>query len=248
MRTLLLLALVLLPACSTKPAIRQFGSMREVLREGESQPRVALSELAGPTTIAIGALAGLEGEITMLDGQTWVARPAGGALAVSGPEPVRGDHATLLTATEVRSWETAEFAGGPATGEDLESLIERSARVRGVDTARPFPFTITGVFDSLDIHVINRACIIANPDLPPERQPWRWSAAGMPARATIVGFYAPDAAGVMTHHGTAIHAHAIIEQEGGTITGHVERFAVPAGAVLGLPASLTAAGREAHPS
>lgn len=236
MRAVLLMLLLVPTACASRPEVRQYGSMREVLREGDSRPRVALREVVGPRTIAIGALAGLEGEITVLDGRAWVARPAGSALTVSGPAPDPEDYAALLTAAEVPAWTEETFGTTSASGRDPDQAIEFGARGSGLDTTKPFPFTVTGDFTTLDIHVINGACIIANPDLPPEHQPWRWSAGGVPVRATIVGFYAPDAAGVMTHHGTAIHAHAIIERDGEVITGHVERFAMPARGTIGFPA------------
>lgn len=237
MRTAPLLVLLLLTACSGHPPrVAQFGATREVLRGGQSQPRVHLAEFVTPNTIAVGALAGLEGEITVLDGQTWVARRDGLALTVTGPAPDPADHATLLTAAKVGAWQTEEvISTNPTPDHAPDAFIEWAARASGIDTTKPFPFTITADFDTLDLHVIHGACPIANPDLPPESRPWRWSAAGTPVHATIVGFYAPDAAGVMTHHGTAIHAHAIIGRDGEIITGHVERFTLPTHATLGLP-------------
>ncbi|MCZ6837069.1 MAG: hypothetical protein O7G85_14930 [Planctomycetota bacterium] len=53
--------------------------------------------------------------------------------------------------------------------------------------------------------------------------------------AVIVGFFALDAAGVMTHHGTSIHIHAILSINGNTITGHIDRVSVLPGAILRIP-------------
>jgi hypothetical protein len=52
-----------------------------------------------------------------------------------------------------------------------------------------------------------------------------------------VGFYAADAAGVLTHHGTAIHVHAIIEYDGRVLTGHIDGLTLKPGASLQLPAA-----------
>lgn len=67
----------------------------------------------------------------------------------------------------------------------------------------------------------------------------------MPAErdAETASIFARGAEGVLTHHGTAIHAHALVETTSGMITGHVDALGVSRGAVLLLPASVTLHGR-----
>ena len=52
---------------------------------------------------------------------------------------------------------------------------------------------------------------------------------------TLIGFYATGREGEMTHHGTRTHIHAVLVHKGRTITGHVERVSVAAGAALRVP-------------
>jgi len=56
-------------------------------------------------------------------------------------------------------------------------------------------------------------------------------------QGTIVGMYAEDAAGRLTHPGTRIHAHVIFvdPESGEAVTAHLERVGATAGAVLKLP-------------
>ncbi len=89
--------------------VRQYGEMRMVLRDGHTEPRIDLVEATQvPHAYGVGALAELEGEITIFDGSVWVARSSGGDLAMSGPAVVESDRATLLTLSFVRQWESVE--------------------------------------------------------------------------------------------------------------------------------------------
>lgn len=214
--------------------VAQVGQMRAVMREGKSEPRVDLAEaVAGPHGFAVGAAAGLHGEVTIRDGEVWVTRVVAGRPEAAGPRPRIGDRATLLTIAHVRAWSESVLSGA-VEGSALEAMIERRARERGIDTSKPFPFRVEGGVASLDMHVVNGFCPHGGGELSEANQPWRFAGAP-PARTSIVGFFASGAEGVMTHHGTAIHAHAIFETDAGMVTGHVDAMRLAPGAVLLLP-------------
>lgn len=226
-----------LGGCATlRTSTVQFGAMRDVLRDGHSEARLALTDAAArPNAVAVGALEGLRGEITILDGDVWVSRPAGPRLQVTGPEPVAGDQATLLTLATVGRWQTVSLnLDDVCEGAALETVIEQTARRHGLDTKRPFPFVIDGTVVQIAIHVINGFCPMATDPASVDAEPWRWTSDD-PTAATIVGFYAADSAGVMTHHGTSVHAHALLELDGRMTTGHVDQFSVSPGATLRIP-------------
>lgn len=211
------------------------------MRGGQTDARIGLAAV-GDDAIAVGALTGLEGEITILDGAVWVARPDGKDINVSGPIASPDDQATLLTLANVRQWDRVELEmNGTATGSELDRLIERTAREHGIDASRPFPFVIEGVAAQVDIHVINGYCLHAPQPMEADMKPWRWSIEA-PTAVRIVGFYAADSAGVLTHHGTAIHVHVLVERDGRTITGHIDGVTLQPGATVLLPSARSHAG------
>ena len=58
------------------------------------------------------------------------------------------------------------------------------------------------------------------------------------AEGVLIGFYAENAAGQLTHHGQRSHVHAIVTTSaGGKAGGHVDGTGVREGASLFLPAS-----------
>jgi acetolactate decarboxylase len=240
-----LIAAFLLVGCATdRSAITQYGTMREALREGRSEPRIGVARVAADHhAVAVGALAGLAGEITIFDGQTWVTRKAAGGVESSGPAADASDQATLLTVASVESWITIDLPGA-VPPDRLEGVVESCARERGLDTSKPFPFVVEGTLTGLDAHVIAGYCPESNP--PPDRQPWRPALPAPPAptRATLVGFFAPNQEGVMTHHGTSLHMHAVFSLDGVTVTAHADSAALAPGARLRLPGAPTKAGEQ----
>jgi len=209
--------------------VRHWGTLREALREGHTEGRVALAEAADPRTVGIGFLPELAGELTVDGGRAWLAEVTDAAspdgLTVRGPRP--GEQATVLVLSRVDAWSedrleaVADFA-------ELEELVRATARVRGFDVTRPFPFRVTGRAAELHLHVLDHSCPIAAPDGPP---PWRHTGTDEPV--VLVGFYAEGSGGVLTHHGERSHVHALVD--GGRLAGHADGVRLEPGAVLFLP-------------
>jgi len=217
--------------------VEQHGTMKEVLRDGRTEPRFDLEEIeAGSGVVAVGAMADLQGEVTILDGVAVISRVRAGALESSGAGP--GDRATLLILARVEEWVGVVLDGeGPLEGAALEDAIERSAGEAGSNLANPFPFVIEGVMREADWHVINGACPMATPaGAMGDRSPWR-EHGGAGSAGRLVGFFARDSEGVMTHHGSRVHMHVLFRRADGVVTGHVDQVAVEAGATLRLPAA-----------
>lgn len=233
-------ATLLAGGCTThRVQVQQYGRMHDVLA-GEAANARGLVELRDvlrtPHAVGVGALAGLEGEITIRDGQAWVARPMGANLRVDGPSSELTEQAALLTVAYVEKWREVPI-DAELSGEALERFIGEQAEVAGIDRTKPFPFQIEGQLNDLQLHVINGDCPMRpGAKLTADQQPWRHET-DRPTAGTIVGFYAPNSVGKLTHPGTCLHAHALLDVQGREVTGHVERLAVASGTVLKLPAT-----------
>ncbi len=216
-------------ACSTPPRVaapkvQTWGTMREVLREGRSEGRVMLAELGRRNVIGVGALAGLAGEVTIVDGRVLVATADGPVGEDAAPtmnavrDTVAGEQAALLVLAEVKHWEAIALPDC-ASYEELEVAIAAQLRERGHFLTDPVPVRVRGVANQLELHVIAGACPIATPDGP---APWRY--AGAAGEVELIGFYAEGAAGKLTHHNHSSHLHAIAED--GQLMGHLDAIAL----------------------
>jgi len=218
--------------CSST-TITQYGGMRDALRMGNTQARITFEEISSkPHAFAVGALTDLHGEITILDGKIYTASTSDGNLAFTRVGKSEFTSATLLSLAYVPRWISMELP----TKEHFENAIELAASLLGTDTSEPFPFYIKGTASEFHLHVINGYCPVANPDLATEFQPWRLEST-VAEEITIVGIYAKDQEGVMTHHGSDVHIHAILKIRGETATGHLDSVVLEPSATIYIPAN-----------
>ena len=107
------------PNRNTQRGVTTWGTMREVLRQGKSEGRVALANIATPHTIGVGALEGLAGEVTIVDGRVLVASATIGnddANGVAlGRDATDTDRAALLVLGDVPA--RKEIEGGVCGGD-----------------------------------------------------------------------------------------------------------------------------------
>lgn len=206
------------------------GGMRDVMRDGHTEARTSLQAFTAPGSFGVGALAGLEGEILIDDGQVLVARSTEAVVPAADT-----DQATLLVVARVPSFTTVILREAV----DMFGLEQAlAAAVPGADAAdaEPLPLVIEGEVEELDLHVVRGYCPHGVPKAgaqPPER----WSvASGEVARVRLVGLFAVGREGLLTHHGTALHVHALVDGSP-RVMGHVDALRLRAGARLLLPAN-----------
>lgn len=221
-------------SCSNSPQpprrLDVWGSVAEALRDGKTEARVHLSDLDATGLVGVGAVQDLSGEITILDGQCTVSRVVDARVVT---EQTRDVAATMLFAGRVEAWvEVAvEHDVAPA---DVAAFVEAAARDQGIDCELAFPFVVVGEVTDLAVHVLAGQCPIRARRLGIEmdKAPFRHHAAR--AKSTLVGIFAKRGGGVITHHGSALHVHAIVEGDT-PFTGHCDSVGIAKGARLRLP-------------
>lgn len=215
-------------------AVRAYGNFAHLARTGDSSAKIALEDLpAKPGIYALGALAGLRGEVLVWDGERLVTRghsPEGRTEAAR-----RDDSATLLALAEVTAWAEVPVPSDMKQAQ-FEAFVLAQAAARGLDAARPFAFLVRGEFPTLLWHVVTGA---------PGSGHGATHAQGHAAKrvfderdvaGVMLGFYSGDAfEGVISHPGERFHVH--YANGDFTRSGHVDGYAVRAGATLSLPRS-----------
>ncbi len=213
--------------------VRVDGSLREVVREGRIDARVGLAALLPDRDLhALGALAGLRGEVTIVAGRTWLAYPGDAGGARHDVVPESAEQAALLVSARVPEWRRTTIDEDVAFA-DLDAWVERTARAAGVDVARPFPYLVEGPVKDLRWHVIDGRRLAPGPSSHEDHLRAAVAEELAAGTALLVGFFGPDHAGIFTHHTTRTHVHAIVEER--RASGHVDHVVVGAGARLALP-------------
>jgi cytochrome c peroxidase len=217
----------------------QYGSMHETIGMQKHQGRVTLGDLTDrPNFYGVGALEKLQGEITIIDSKPIVTSVTSDGALTSRSDEATKLQATLLVGGEVPRW-TSVTTPNELKGEALESFILLNAERLGVQTDRPFPFLIEGAFSKVCLHVIHGACPVhartRNKPIPQGQQPFEHEFAKLDGQ--LLGIFARNAAGKLTHPGTSMHAHMVYSDDSAQqVTGHLEGFHVDASSTLRLPA------------
>lgn len=218
--------------------VRVDGALRPMLHEGKTGPAVKLSRLLPDDALyAVGALAGLEGEVTIVGGKVYLSHGKGQQAAAEIVEDSDAA-AALLVSARVPAWRLAKTEV-PIPFDDLDDAIAALATKAGMDVNNRFPFVLEGHVRELEWHVL------AGP--PPEgasedHQGHLENAAAFrlpSAQATLVGFYSPNDEGVFTHMGSKTHLHVVAGTPPGT--GHVDHVIVVPGATVKFPLKVSAA-------
>jgi len=194
---------------------------------GDWSARMALSAMDRvPGLHAVGALAGLAGEVTVIDGQWSISRVSERSLVTSKEV---GGEATLLVWAVVDHWRSARPLSQAVDDiDELEALIEAQAEGRLSDIERPFPFRIRARAELIDGHVLRTPALAevdhrnASVRVRREDEP-----------VELVGFFSEKHGGVFTHQARRIHLHARLGDGHGI---HVDALRLAAGAEVLLPA------------
>jgi alpha-acetolactate decarboxylase len=219
--------------------IVQYGKMHEAIGQQQHQGRVQLSKLIErPHFYGVAALAKLEGEVTLVDGKVTVTRVDAKGQLAPGEKGADEESATLLVGAYVPSWNEQKVAKS-VSPDEFDKYIADAATKAGLNASEPFVFAIEGEFSKLSFHVINGACPLharlKKIKLPEGQRPFE--AELEKVKGTIIGVFAKDAVGDITHPATSTHMHLVFKDDryGKLVTGHVEQIGLLEGAVLRLP-------------
>jgi alpha-acetolactate decarboxylase len=214
-------------------AVQTYGNFKRMAHTGDMGAKVALRELpARPGTYAVGALAGLRGEIVMLDGKLLVTR--GHSAAGRTEAPAAGDAATLLALAKVASWRELAVPADMKQAE-FEAFVVKQASALGIAATDAFAFQVRGEFPALTWHVVTGAGGGGHGGAHVQGHAANRVFDERNAKGVMLGFHSGDALeGVISHPGERFHLH--YANEDASRSGHVDAYAVRAGSVLLLPA------------
>lgn len=209
------------------------GALFKMMHQGDRSRKAELEPLKGQANLyGLGAMEGLNGEVSIWNGQVWISQPAEEGEIQSHQAPTASDGATLLVTATVPKWHTRSL---PQAIDDstLESLLLEEAKALGISTEEAFPFTLEGKSQGLQWHVMDGRKIPEDAHGHEAHIKTAIQGTLTETAVQIIGFYSPKHHGVFTHHDANVHAHVISTEA--NITGHVDKLGMSAGAKLSLP-------------
>jgi acetolactate decarboxylase len=213
--------------------VQTYGALRTVMHDSRLGAVVQLDTLLpDPQLYAVGALADLAGEITIVGGEAYLAYPVtadSSRTVIRRGEPAA---ACLLVAGTVAEWISVTTAQ-EIDWSEIDREIPGLAGPAGIDVAVPFPFLIEGRVRDLEWHVIDGSRL---PDGGGSHLAHREAAVRhrlATGQATLLGFHSAQHHGVFTHMGSNTHIHCVTRDP--LRSGHVDHVVVPAGTAIHFP-------------
>jgi len=221
----------------------QHGNFQRMMHTGNTAGQVALAALPQPAgTWGVGATAGLLGEIVQIDGRLLVSPGSNEQGRVRPPQD--GEQAVLFASGRVQAWQDVAVPRDMDAAA-FETFVQDQAQALGIALDQPFIFRVEGRFPHLLWHVVtgekgpggghgahashggqDAGHANQRSDMRLFRQPG--------ASGQLIGVYSGAALeGAVSHPGERFHVH--YADLGATVSGHVDRYSVAAGAVLKLP-------------
>ena len=223
-------ALLVLDAATPKSyEVKWVGELHKVMN-GEDQAAVQLDSLSKlPNLYAIGPLAGLNGEVTILNSDPSVA-----VIRDGKPVTERTFHADLplIIYAQVAKWNQTPIPASVHSLADLEKFVAARAKKSSVDMSAPFPFRVTAHCDSAAMHIVNRQGRDAKGHEGHEAIQVKVPVSD--ADLEFIGFWSDKHEGILTHMGSNSHVHG--RTADGKLSGHVDGLRLRTGTLF-LPAN-----------
>ena len=223
----------LIESAPTLPQVEIAGALFKMMHQGDRGPNAELLSVQDqPHLYGLGAMEGLDGEVTIWDGQVWISRPADQSRVQTTQTANATDSATLLVHSTVPQWTQITLTSS-LDDSSLEVRIQEHAKAHGLSTEEAFPFTIVGQSKQTQWHVIDGTKI--TDEAHGHEAHMQTAIKGSIENETvhIVGFYSPKHKGVFTHHDSTVHSHLISKEQ--NLTGHIDSLSLHEGAILSLP-------------
>jgi alpha-acetolactate decarboxylase len=219
-----------------------YGNFKHMMHTGDYSPKVKLGDVpVGDGVFAVGALSGLRGEITVINGKFYISLGSPTSSRLMQDE-VNNEEASLLVAAKVTQWKKI-IVPKDMTQADFEAFVIESAKKDGLDISKPFPFVLNGDISDYKVHVL----AAPNPDGAGHGSKGagaiQYNSSGNSIKGQLVGFYSgSELSGVISHPGELFHVHMVDAKE--TISAHVDSYGTLQQSVLLIPVLGANASRQ----
>lgn len=225
--------------------VQVHGALRAMFHEGKTDSIVGLDSLLPDHDLyALGAMAGLSGEITVIAGRAYLAVPETADSARTEMILQTDADAALLVAATVRVWKSLVI-DRPIAFEQLDDEIGKLVVAAGLSLEDRLPFLLEGTFEDLEWHVVDGRRLTEGGPSHQDHLAAAVRAARDRTPATLLGFYSQSDQGVFTHMGSKTHLHCVLDEP--LSSGHVDHVNIPVGTTIKFPAGAKRAGAEINP-
>ena len=210
------------------PEVKVSGAMKNIMMKGDLSAHVNLDTLDKNHLFGLGPVAGLKGEIMILNGKVYSSSKDNNQV-LNKQNMV--STAAMLVYSNVERWRPVNIKATINTYTDLEKLIETTAIANGYDTAIPFAFKIEALPEKASYHIIDwKEGATHTMD---NHKQFAYTGQVSNEKLVLLGFYSKHHQSVFTHHTTYMHIH-LLEEKTETV-GHMDDIQINGPITIYLP-------------
>ena len=215
--------IIVLGICFSNPVLSQtvknIGSMTDMGKENFA-PNIKLDTIFNKNHLfGMGPYGRMQGEITVFDGKPYYSSvDEKGRGIVSANWEIESP---FFVYANVENWEEYEIKAEFNSMDDIQKVIAETAKSKGFDLQKAFPFRIKGDFDLMTTHIV----------MPRSEDIKGFQANKKQAdyvlenqTGELLGFYSENNQGIYTPKNSKIHVHFISDDL--TIMGHLDKINV----------------------
>ncbi|MBC7867918.1 MAG: acetolactate decarboxylase, partial [Gloeobacteraceae cyanobacterium ES-bin-316] len=196
--------------------------------KGDLSAYLNLDTLIKRNLFALGPVAGLKGEILVLDGKVYSSSWNGRQLQNKQNEV---SQAAMLVYSYVQNWKAINLKIKISSYAELEKLVETTAIANGYDIEIPFAFKIeTGSLKAL-YHVINWQ--EGTKHTMENHKKFSYEGQLKNNESILLGFYSQQHQSIFTHHTSNMHIHVLDKKT--TTVGHLDSLFINGSITIYLP-------------
>ncbi|MBC7934239.1 MAG: acetolactate decarboxylase [Rhizobacter sp.] len=184
------------------PEVKVAGTMKNIMMKGDLSAHLNLDTVNKTNLYGLGPVAGLKGEIIILDGKVYTTSLNGKQLE---NKENKVSSAAMLVYCYVPKWKAITIDAAISNYAELESVIEKTAAAEGIDAGKPFPFKIAGTTEKATYHIIDwKEGVDHTID---NHKKFAFAGNMVNQKVTMLGFYSKHHQSIFTHHTTFMHVH-----------------------------------------
>jgi acetolactate decarboxylase len=229
MKSLMFCILFLLTYPKIKvPLVNVSGAMKNIMMDGDPSSHINLDTLNKSHLFGLGPVAGLRGELIILDGKVYSTSKNENVLV---NEQDKISSASMLVYSRVKEWKPFPVRELIRNYGALEKLVKATAEASGYDVKAPFAFKIEATPKKASYHVIHWE---GNAEHSKENhKQFAYSGLDSAQKLLLLGFYSTHHQGIFTHHTTNMHVHLL--NEASNVVGHLDDIEMDGRITIYLP-------------
>lgn len=194
-------------------SVRAIGALRTVMKDNDRRSTIYLDTISNKKHLyAVGPLNGLTGEITIIDGESYISQvDRNGKITITNTFEASAPFLVYGAMPSRVEYEMSDSIS------DLRSLEKYLSEVYRKRNETPFPFEIRCHANAATIHIVNSRL---NDPSDHSRAHDKINFQIKNKAVIVVGFYSAQHKGIFTHHDSNMHLHLITEDK--TLMGHVD--------------------------